>query len=193
MAENSLYPGFVDLFYQSNGHQHKARIPCSPYVGLDGVYGLETGTPGPGYFPWTAGVDAYVTVFRGVLPATAQVIRAELWTLASPTSDPIFRSVHEVELAGTAGGSSVANAQAVWTFRSDVGGIVRIYAMEAALSVNNEYFPPLWGASNIKAVADYVLSAPSWVKARDGGKPLAGVRFLSKTNDTLRKKYLLDS
>lgn len=193
MAENSLFPGFVDLFYTTNGHQHKARIPAAPYLGAGAVWGLETGTPGPGYFPWTAGIDAYVAVLRPLIHSSSQIVRAELWTMASPTADPVFVAVYDVELAGTSAAAPVANSQAVFTFRTDVGGILRTYIMEGSLAVNQEHFPPGWGGATLAAFANYIMSANSWLKGRDGGKPFAGVRFLSKTNDTLRKKYILDS
>lgn len=193
MAANSLFPGFVKIFYTTNGHQHIMTQPVDPYVGVGGAFGLNTGNPGPGYFPWTAGIDAFVAVLRPLIHSSSSINRAELWTLAAPGADPIYQDTHEIELAGTSATVPQPNSQLVVSFRTTTGGLLRVYVMEGSNTVNQELFPPVWGNTIIANFVNYIASNTGYLKGRDGGQPKVGIRLLTKTNDALRKKYLLDS
>ena len=124
MADNSLYPGFVKLFYTAATREHVATLPCKPFEVVGGGWAVER-YPAPAQSSWTAAVDAYVTVLRPFIQTTGSFDRAELWTLDAPEGDPLFREAHDINLAGTGGAPVAPYTQQVATFRTRSGGMKR--------------------------------------------------------------------
>nr|CRY96496.1 hypothetical protein [uncultured prokaryote] len=190
MPINSLYPGFVKLFYNSNGHQHTQTLPVKPFVGVGGAWFLEAKNI-VNNDVWQDMVTAYVDVFKTWLPNTGSITRAELWTMASPTATPVFADALPLSVAGTVAITPVALGQTSVTYRSATGGLYRWIGLEGSDAANAEAYPPFGGIHG--ALATYLTGATSFVVARDGGTLTAPIRLLSKTNDKLREKYLLDA
>lgn len=191
MAINSLYPGFVKIFYTSNGHQHTQTLPVKPYVGLGGAWYLEQKNDVTG-IQFSAAVTVYANLFKALLHTTSTVTSAELWTMSSPTADPQFREVVEVATAGTATGTVIPYSQVSVTYRTANGGLFRHLVLEQSIhAVNAEMYPPFSAAT--AAMRAWLTGDQSFVFGRDGGALVAAIRLLSKTNDQLRKRYLLDA
>lgn len=192
MARNSLYPGFVRVQYTSVGHVHYQTLPVKPYTGIGGAWWLTTpGTPGNDDV-WTVKVEQYVVFMKAMFPTSATITKAELWTLDAPTSDPVFRESYDIGVPGTNGATTYPNVQVVLTTRTDVGGILRMYWMEGVANANVETFPPAFtGLSYLNAFNVWLTGANNFICGRDGGWPIAAIRALSKTNDALRKSFVL--
>jgi hypothetical protein len=190
MAINSLYPGFVKIFYNSNGHEHVQTVPVQPYIGVGGGWWLtrKDGTPGA---VWTTQIATYAALLRPYIHTTGAINRAELWTMASPTADPIYQDSVTLTLAGTNATVATPYLQRSVTYRSQTGGLYRFILMETSEGRDLEAYPPFSGID--LATANYLVSGPSVVCARDGGFLVVPIRLLTKTNDQLRKKYLLDA
>lgn len=190
MPINSLYPGFVKLFYNSNGHEHVQTIPVQPYIGVGGGWWLtrKDGTPGS---VWTTQIVTYATLLRPYFHSSSAINRAELWTMASPTSDPVYRETHTIALAGTSATAPTPYLQRSVTYRAQLGGLYRWMLMETSEVMNAELYPPFSGTD--LAMANYLTGGTSIVCARDGSFLVVPIRLLTKTNDQLRKKYLLDA
>jgi hypothetical protein len=191
MARNSLYPGFVKVYYQSAGHPHVMTLPCKPFLGIDGRWWLEQKQGGAGD-SFENLVTPFVTALKPSLHTASSILSAELYSMATPTSEPQWRESVSINTAGTNATAATPYAQQTITFRSANGGIFRLVIMEGGgITVNGEAFPPF--AGNTGTIATYLMGNSSWICARDGGWLIAGVRSLTKTNDALRKKYLLDA
>lgn len=193
MATNSLYPSFIKLFYNSAGHPHVQTLPVKAFSSLSpSGWGLEKPISPAQYADWEDGVDAYVTVLKTWFPAASAVNSAELWTMADPTADPIYRATMYIGVAGTNATAALLYAQNTMTFRTDAGGIYKSVVLEmSATSVNTEVYPPFSGIQ--LAMSNFLTGVDSFVFGRDGGRIIAPIRSLAKTNDALRKKYLLDA
>lgn len=191
MAVNSLHPGFVKIFYTSNGHPHEQVLPCNPSFDTSGGQWLVATRAG-GSITWTSAVDAYVPFLQNFLDTASTVNYAELWTEDYPTPNRLFRGAHPIGEAGVSVIAAFPYGQVVTTFRSQNGGLYRNYILEmGSTQVNDEFTPPFTGAPAVQNLATFLTGTSGWVLARDGGYPLAAIRALRKTNDALRKKYAL--
>lgn len=191
MGRNSLAPGFVRLIYTANGRVHKATLPVEP-VNNAGVWAVEKNN-GTLYSPWTGAVDAYVTVFKALLNTSDEVQTAQLWVQVDEDSEPVFEEEHNIATAGTNATSPLAYGQCTMVFRTDFGGLLRLYVMEPAVSLNQHFFPPL-SAGPFENLRAHVAGATTgWFRGRDGGVPTSLCSVTTKINDKLRKKFLLNA
>ena len=101
MPNNSLYPGFAKFFYTSNGHGHTHVVPIqSPLDTGGGVW--QIGLKGGGNALISAAFLTYANVIKALFDVGASIVHAELWTLSSPTADPIYQQDVNLAIAGTA-------------------------------------------------------------------------------------------
>lgn len=191
---NSLYPGFILLFYTVSTLQHKAILPVLPYQGVGGAWFVQTVSSSIGV-TWESAVNSYASVLRGAWnAATGSVDYAELWTYESLDGDPIFRASSALTLAGNGGQPATLMQQSVITFRTKNGGISKLYIMEQALAVNQVLSPPGFGGNTVLGgLSTLVLGSSGFVVGRDGSFPIAAIRARTKTNDALRRKRQLFS
>lgn len=185
MAGNSIYPGFIKLFYTSNGHIHTQLLPVYP-VNVGGSWMIQTkGITEPSFH---SAVDSYVQRFKALFHTTDSIDYAELWTLDSPDANPVFQEAYQVGEAGTNNGADVPNSETVYTFRCTDGSLLKTYAMETANLYTYFDRSPLASGSN-KDFADWMVSDDGWVQSRAGGRPVTVITARGKINDVLRKKY----
>lgn len=193
MAQNSLYPGFVKLKYSSNTHTHFQVLPvlydANPDPGDEPVFLTRNNTP----VGMDTAVAAYIALIDNLFPAESSFIIAENWFYPTPESDPVFTYVMELGDTGASGTGVFANGQLVVSFRTFAGGILKLYFMETVTGLaTKDDFP--FANSAVDALADYLCSAATgWIVGRDGSHPISGLRALSKTNDALRKKFVLNT
>lgn len=192
MAINSLYPSFISIFYSTPVHVHKMTLPVRAYQGVGGVWFCEK--KGGGFdAEWSVELGDFVTVLKPILSVGANISRAELWTYPSETADPVFREAFDINQEGTNGAATLPYGQDVFSFRSENGGVAKIYVMEPAGTNPNVRLLPPYGAGIVTDLAGYVIGDSSIIIARDGGFLIAPIAYTVKTNDRLRKRYLLDS
>lgn len=199
MSHNSLYPAFIVLSYNSNSHDHLMRIPVAcdqdypPGTPATNIF-LFMGDPaGAGDVLMSEALDAFVALLKPFFPASATINRGELWVYPNETSDPIWTSVHELDEVGTGAGGAQPNGQAVISYRSSFGGIARHYLMETIFAPNARAKSPL-PVGTIRNLSNYVASpSGSWIRARDNGYLVTPIAWTTKTNDQLRKKFVLDA
>lgn len=188
--QNSLSPGFCKLYYTAATREHVMTIPVIPY-----------GTVTPGEEPQLTandgtGIDLsdamtnMANALKVRFPTDASFNHAEYWDMPTPTSNPVWIYDVTLGIAGTATGSSTAGLQQVFTFRTDAGGLWRLYLMEPTGSPNVENLPPFSG--NNATLINALYGVGYVVRGRDGGKLITCIRALTKTNDALRKKILVN-
>lgn len=193
MTQNSLYPGFVKLKYVSNGHTHYQVLPVlydvTPDAGDEPIFQ----TRDLSVIGMNAAIDAYIAIIDNLFTDTGSFVIAENWAYPSVDSDPIFTYVYEIGQPGVSGTAPLTNGQLVVSFRTALGGFLKLYFMEqlGGLASKDEY--PFANAT-VDALADYLINpALGWVVGRDGSHPISGLRALTKTNNALRKKYVLNT
>jgi fluoride ion exporter CrcB/FEX len=78
------------------------------------------------------------------------------------------------------------------TARAAAGGMLRLYLMETTFPVDlRSDFPS--GNADADALAGYFLLGACIIYARNGAKVILPLRYTTKINDALRKRYFLDS
>lgn len=193
MAENDIAPGFIKLFYNSNGHSHQAILPClynppSPAIGSDPVLAQKGGTTQAA----SAAVAAYVTAIKTMLPATGTFTGWEAYSKAAGL-DPVFLYGDDLAVVGTSGGSVQPNTQVVVSFRTGAGGVMKLYLMEGGQAANQRVAARTTAAAPFGAFITYILGNTNWVVGRDNGFPTFGLWVTTKVNDALRKKFVLNN
>lgn len=190
---NSLYPGFVVIYYTANNHSHKMTLPVVPQTipmvpGTNPNLMLNDGTTAL----WTTAVGAFVDHLLPLYPNTCSFNRAEIYGLSSYTGDPFYVSGSSlVGDVGTAAVGLVAYSQAVFSFRTNQGGILKLYLMEQTLAPNQIMPAPAFGGvADVVAIVNHVVGIDNFIMGRDGGEPMTCIRVTTKTNDALRKRYV---
>lgn len=107
---------------------------------------------------------------------------AELWRYTPLTFDAAFISTFTVALAGTGAAPTVDASQAIITFRSQNGGIMRLDLRGVAIVAGGrESFPTL--NASINALAGWLTGATNPVVARDNGFPFSELSYLPGQNE----------
>lgn len=191
MAQNSIAPGFVKLFYAVASRPHVQVLPVdvfgTPTVGIEPEFNLKNGSSDL----MSACVDAWIALLQPAYHSTANFSFAEFWYKPTPESDPTWIYTYEIGEVGTAVTAATANGQAVISLRTSVGGLLKVYMMESSFVANLRDPYPFSGG--FVAFHNYLIGGTSWITGRDGGFPVVGIAATTKINDALRKKYLLNS
>lgn len=197
---SSLFPGFIRVEYQSNGHLHEQVLPVKPFENITGGFGVEKPISPAQYANWKDAVDAYIGIMKAFFVAGDTILSASLWTLDSPTADPLFVDEYSLAVVGTGTSAVTPNSQLTVSARTNAGGLLRFYFMEGSFSVNTKATPPSYAglgttatpASAMAALRTFVIGTDNFIFGRDGGRPISFLRAFGKVNDILRKKFLLD-
>lgn len=188
MAQNSLAPGFIKLFVQSAYGEHVHTLPCKPFLGVGGVWYVEERTNPVGQ-PWYVALLDYVNVAKLYLSTASTFTYAELWTVDSPTVDPIYRDSTVVGVAGTIASAATATLQVTFSLRTDGGGVAKLVLLDITGTPNTRAKPPYTGAA--LTFSNYVLGGTNFIVGRDNSWPIALPKIVTKLNDALRRKYNL--
>lgn len=199
MAQNSLYPGYVVVHYTVAGRPHKQTIPVLP----DATYTPGESPSNIDFVLWdgatvvsfAAAMDSYDDILDDGLNSTdGSITLAEFYQLATPTSDPEWVSVYEIGHAGGNAAATIPYSQKTTTFRTSSGGYWKHVVMDQSAALNVEDAYPFAANTTQLALWNYLqTTAGQWVRGRDGGRIVSGINSVTKTNDALRKKYLLNS
>lgn len=188
MAINSLAPGFIIVYYVSNSHPHKHIIPiANPLDSGGGEWTIERqdGTDTDVDVAMLAWTDAVKAMFA----TTSTFQYWELWTKADENADPIFRETGDLAITGTTGATQ-ANSQLSANYRTKTGGNGKVVLMETNQTID-VVSKPTYGSAKA-TLATYLLGVTNIYAGRDGGFIAAVPTIITKTNDKLRKKYLLN-
>lgn len=197
MTHNDLHPLWMEIKYAVSTRLHVKRTPLLPAAGFVTVPGGEPddytiarkngSSDGFGTI-----VDEYMAVVTPIYHTGVSFITADLWYKADVDSDPLWLTVYEIGQTGEGGTSPVTDGQLVLSNRTANGGKYMEYWMESSIAVNlKDDFP--FSSANLVNLGNYLKGATSPVVGRDGGYVVANVRYITKTNDALRKRRLLDA
>jgi len=189
MAINSLSPAFIRLYYSNSGRQHVSVLPTKFF-----------GTPVPGTAPnvlihsdgsntFTAFMSVYINALDVFFDTITSFDYADIWSQPTPEDDPVWIYTYNSGAIGTSVTNLEIASQLAMSFRTSLGGVLRIYMMEQAEPVNQAVSYADMGVG-AKAFADLVIGGSSAIYGRDGGKPVACLGYKTKTNDVLRRRIL---
>lgn len=188
---NDLAPAFVKLYYQSNGHNHVATIPCvfsgTIVPGEKPLVIIKSGSP----IDVDVAITAYWAVQKAQLKATDSLLSYECYE-KQPGEDPDFFFGDDLPIVGTNGGTTLPFSQVSATFRTGLGGLLRLFLMECVTTINTKTALRTTAGGYAGALATYVLGNTSWIIGRDGATPITGLWVTTKYNDALRRKFLLN-
>lgn len=192
MAVNTLAPGFVKLHYI--GPQNIQHTMTFGVLNDNFALAIPTiKTKDGSSVPINTAVAALVTILKALVAATVTFQDFDLWSKPTPTDDPVWLYNGSLAVVGTNGTASVANSQLVASYRSGAGGNGKIYLLEQSYPVNNLYKPAAYGDASKLALANYLIGSSCMVYARDNGFPVTVPRMMTKTNDVMRKRFVLNA
>jgi hypothetical protein len=76
------------------------------------------------------------------------------------------------------------------TFRSEFGGLQKLYFLGIVLVVDAVQSPSAGLSNPYDDIFPFAVGTSSWIYARDNGKLIGLITLKTKTNDVLRRKYL---
>jgi len=190
MTVYDLSPGFVLCKYTSQGRDHVQVLPVQPGT-------LVAGDPDASFLTsrddtavsFTDFAEDWEDVWDGFFDTTDTLASMELWSKPTPASNPTFVCSVANAKAGTSSGAGVPYSQAVLTWRTEFGGILKTVFMEQNFGVDVRYTPP-YGSAAPAALSAYLLADICCVTGRDNGYVVGGIHMTTKTSDALRKQAL---
>jgi hypothetical protein len=134
-------------------------------------------------------VDEWIAILQGLYANTCTWSDAELWGYNEGTNDAYFISAYTLGLSGTAGGSNLAAAQSMITFRTQEGGILRVNLMENMLA-STQPIPYASMTAAEKALVDFIVdsSGRRCFLGRDTSYPFSVIKWFPGQNEALARK-----
>ncbi len=188
MASNCLAPGYVKIFYSSNGHSHTQTLPVKPASVVSNFHLLtKDGTN----VAIADALEAYYAVWAGFFATGDTMDGFEQYTQANCASAPVFQGAGTLTgFIGASGSADVQWGQADFTFKSAGGGRGLLKLLETPLPVDTKSALNSYVSGTIRDFVDYLIGDSSWILARDNTYLSRPINLVTKTNDALRKKFL---
>jgi hypothetical protein len=160
-----------------------------PDVGVE----PEVVTKASSFIPISTGINAYVNVLKALLPAAGGFSSYDVFWLATPTASPLWVFGGEVTSgAGTFAEAAIVASQISISFRTERGGRFHVQLMETGAYLNTVLEGvALTGNPTFGPLCTYLVGNTSIVVGRDGGSLSSAIRSMTKTNDKLRRAYLV--
>lgn len=181
--------GFMLLFYGtgSNIHKMKRWVTVST-VGTPGTsHDLIDNDNSPVTFE--AAIIRLMTPLKPLFSTTTDFISAELWSQPTDGDNPLFLQQYSPGESGTSGSAVVLYSQQVISLNTTTGEKMLFYMMNLPGAINVVINFPV-GAGTLKTLVDFLASDQGFFITKTGGKVIGGKRFLTKTNDQLRRRGL---
>lgn len=194
MAQNSLFPAFVKLFYEGGTGNHTQTIPIlMPTETPLTTTGWSLEARDGSFVDFEAAVVAYINIVRVFMPTNVTFLEAELYTMATATADPLYRTTATISLAGQAVANLLYNlSQTTLSYRSELGGSGKLVYMESTLTPNFRSTWRLNVPTTYNALRAFLIGQSNWIIARDGGMPIGTTYVTTKTNDAVRRNELFE-
>lgn len=193
MAENALSPGFVRLRYTANGHPHVQTfgVNLTGEQTSDETPVLNKGGGEVDLAAWLT--ETYAEAWSAFYNAADSLDEAEVWSQPTPADDPIFTRLIPIAVIGIAASPAAQiAAQGVLSLRTSAGGIAKVYLMEPRVALN-VHDPRPFADNRVSGLGGVLVSGASCFYGRDNSYPILALTWNTKTNDALRKKYILNA
>lgn len=195
MAFNYPGPYEIRLFYSTTpvGHPqmtHEQRLNCvvdsSPVPGTD-FADITVETRSGANIALDVAVDQWVNLLQPNFHTSSEFVLAELWKYTPDTFDASFISAYEIVEVGTSVGATVVAGQAILSFRTVNGGIMRLNLMESIHAVGQQQTFPT-SVVVINDIADAIVASTNEWYARDNSYPISRYKFSPGQNEALFKR-----
>lgn len=131
-------------------------------------------------------VDAWVALWKPMYGSTMTIVNADLVKYDVGTEVSTWYSSLPIAESGTHTSANKEDAEQIFSFRSTLGSIMKIYMYEGVIAPDDtDQLPladPAWDA-----MADDVLSTDNVWRARDDGYPIAFLGFHPGESERLFK------
>ena len=197
MAAYDVGPLYAKVHYNVGSHSHVMTVPLWCGSGF-------TTPPEVGSDPMILSNDSGETTSQAVLNALVQALKHLLYSDSGFTTYDLFykASIHTAPIwlfsgdfasaVGVATGTPKIASQLTITFRTSAGHHYRLQIMESEVGVDS-----VVGASDLIATSPWaaittaVCGDASAIVGRDGSRVVAPLRLVTKTNDRLRRRFLI--
>lgn len=189
MPVNSPAPGFAKIVYSVGTEEHVHNVnliePEPVTGGVNPVFVLPD-TTSIDFASWANNYLQLVVEFYG---STMSVSRAEYWRQAEG-EDPVFIYAAFPDYnTGASGAANVADAQVIFTARTQLGGVAKFQFMESIFSTAYYDVAPIANADAVALFA-FITDENSIIVGRDGSRIIFPLKGIGKVSDALRKKRL---
>lgn len=190
MAINYPGPFEVRLFYTTNEpagvNEHVLRLSFQMAVEADPGDPFSDWIPvdkaGASVIALNTKVDDLITLIKPHFNTNVDFSLAELWEYAPGTFDAVYRSSYDVNVAGTSPSATVNHAQTVLSFRTALGGVMKVDMRGTVLAKGpQQSFPTNIAAINTTATGFLAGTSIWW--GRDNSYPVASIRYLPGENE----------
>lgn len=190
MAEHDISPGFVKIRYGKTGQKHTATIPCKP-VGIP-TAGVDPNlTTYSGSVLFSTAMDAWANMIAAAFPPTHSFDSASFWYKPTDDDDPVWIWEHTFTgIIGTGAATDHPAAEGIMTFRTALGGLMKLYFLGIVLAVDSVQSPSAGLSNPYDDIFPFAVGTSSWIYGRDDAKLIGLITLKTKTNDVLRRKYL---
>lgn len=192
MAPNSRYPAFVVVQYHSPFGIHNKSL-CTLEWNPGGGASGQFNTHNSGVVDAEDMIVDLLTLEAEFMPTTVNYDGYTIFTMDTPTSDPVPRYAADISIPGTVAVPGwYKAAQATWTFRTSLFGIAKVVQLDVAtLNSFEKILSGTVSADQIAFIAQYTNPDEGWA-GRDGGRPATFVQLAFDLNDKLRAEYGLN-
>ena len=185
--DTSLAPGYIRQTYNGVLFPHHMVCPVNIDPGVTPGVEPDITLKDASVLGVIAAWDAYLQIIKLYFSTVVNFGLAEIHTVDATTGLDQFIFAWDAGVLGTNGGSSVAAAQLVASFKTTIGSAYKLYLMETVVPVNTRNLPPFSLSPNSDLV-DFVTGDSSLVYGRKNAYPFVPVSIITKTNDKLRKQ-----
>lgn len=194
MAINFPGPYTLRLFYQTTygtvplDHMQELNFDvASPPTPGDIFANIICNLTGGGTANMAAVTASWVSILDNLFHTASAFDHAEIWKYEAGTFEASFVSTYTVGTNGLSSSATPPAGQAIYTFRTTEGGIMKVSLMEASIPQD---FPKAYAAlsADEKAVVDAVTDGTFPWLARDTSRPFSFIRRYGGQNEALFKK-----
>lgn len=186
------YPGpyEMEFSYEVDSIIHKTRhnmdVTSEPNLG-DPFNNISLLTKSGGTINADTFAIAFFDVWKLLYPADTTMVEATLWKYEVGTHAKDFISTYPIGQVGQAASAWTSMQQAIWTFRSNQGGIMRVDLLE---SISGGYDQRTYSemTATEQLMADLITGSTSPVMARDNGYAFSVLRLHYSKNNALERK-----
>lgn len=199
MALNFPGPYEVRLFYTTSpagftGIQHVAKyniaLDADPPVGED-FANINARMRNTGTIALDTWVDSWVALLLQLVSSAGgnTIDLAELWKYTPGTFDASYVASYSIALAGLSGAPPVPAGQAIQTYRTQEGGIMKLSFMETGLVTAVRDAPPFTPVASENIRQAVIADTNCWL-ARDTSYPIAAIgNFVGQNEALFKRRY----
>lgn len=189
---NRLFPSYFVVNSNSVHGYHRQTVPTSKWTNGGGAFGQ--------FLAWDATqadaetmIDAFITAEAEFFPTTYTFTSWEIFDLDTPTTSPLLVRAKNVSIAGTVATPGWTKAaQAVWSFKSNLGGDIFYDMLDVATLNSFDKITSATASADQIAFIDLVTDDANGFAGRDNGQPNFFLQIAFGLNSKLRREYRMN-